>query len=112
MKSGDKMLIERAARSPVSFVHAIDMAGKVRSNTVRSTISPSQQKHMHRLALEGLLSEAVTGCGGHGEPPEHVVTYTPTALGRAAVGLHVPEKPRVNASTMLSESELLKEGIE
>lgn len=107
----DKMLIERAARSPVSFTHAIDLAGKTTTKVVRSTMSPRWQKDYHRLALIGFVGEAVTGCGGHGEPPEHTVTYRTTSLGRAAVGLHEPEKPRVNGSTAYTDAELEADGI-
>jgi hypothetical protein len=80
------MLIERAAEGPIEFVYAPALTtGHVK--LVRSTLSSGQKKHLHRLAVEGYLAESYGGCGGRGEPPEMVVGFTVTALGRGAIGL-------------------------
>lgn len=107
-----KKLLKRCAKGPVSFTHAIDLSGRVQTRVIRSTIKSSLQKHLHRLALSGLVFENVTGCGGHGEPPEHTVTYTISALGRSAIGLHAPAPKRTRASTALTDEQLEAEGIE
>lgn len=112
LKVDDKKLLRRCARGPVSFTHAIDLEGKVQTRVIRSTIPRGRQKELHALALHGLVCEAVTGCGGHGEPPEHTVTYTLTAYGRAALGLHAPEGVRTRGSTALTDEQLAEEGIE
>jgi hypothetical protein len=111
LKHNDRLLLQRVSQGPVAFTHAIDVSGRY-TKLVRSSISYSQNKHLHRLALEGYLCQKVTGCGGHGEPPETVVTYTLTALGREALDIHAPRKPTVNRWTAPTEEEMLKEGIE
>jgi hypothetical protein len=111
VKGHEKKVLERCLQGPVSFTHAIDMAGKVQPRVIRSTLSPSQQKYLHALALRGLAFEAVTGCGGRGEPPECTVTYSISSLGRLALGCkaHMPEHTR--ASTALTDEQLEAEGI-
>jgi len=111
MNKTDQMLLDRVARGPVSFTHGVDVRGR-HTKLVRSTISPSQQKHLHRLAVMGLLSEKVEGCGGHGSPPETVVTYALTAMGRAEQGIRAPTPVPHNRWTPPTDAELEVEGIE
>lgn len=106
LKKSDLMLLERAAISPVSFTHAIDYKGKL--HLARSTISPSQQKHLHRLAVEGYLAEAVTGTP---IPPETTVTYTLTATGRAKLGIRKQLMPSVYRTEPLTEEQLEAESM-
>ena len=111
LKHNDRLLLQRVRKGPVLFTHAADMSGRY-TKLVRSTLSISQSKHLHRLALEGYLCEKITGCGGMGEPPETTVTYTLTALGRDAIGDKPTRKPEVNRWTPPSEEDMLREGIE
>lgn len=111
LKSSDRMLLERVARGPVSYTHAIDMRG-THTKLVRTTLSQSQHKHLHRLAVDGYLAEKITGCGGQGEPPETTVAYKLTALGQAALDIHPSRKPPVNRWTPPTEAEMEKEGLE
>lgn len=112
LKDTDKALLLRCARGPISFTHAIDLEGHVQTRVIRSTIPPQRQKELHALALRALVAETVTGCGGHGEPPEHTVSYTLTAFGRVAIGLHAPDPVRTRGSTALTDEQLAAEGIE
>jgi hypothetical protein len=111
LSGNDRKYLERLGKGDVLFTHAIDINGRA-TKLVRSTVSQSLQKHYHRLALEGLCAERVHGCGGHGSPPETTVTYSLTAMGREALGLHREEPPTRNRWTPPSDAELAREGIE
>lgn len=106
----DQKYLERLAQGSVSFTYAVDLNGGRTAKLVRSSVSSSLQKHYHRLAVAGYVAEVVSGCGGRGDPAEHTVTFTLTALGRKALGLRAPRAPTVNRSRSLTESELLAEG--
>jgi hypothetical protein len=107
----DKMYLERLATGPVQFIHGIDIHGRA-TKLLRSSVSPSLQKHYHRLAVSGYVSEVVSGDNGQGNPPEHVVTYSLTALGRSKINLRNEPKPPVNRWTPPSNYELAQEGSE
>lgn len=106
----DQTYLNRLAQSAVSFTHEPNATGKG-TRLVRSTVSGSLQKHYHRLAVDGYCAESITGSHDPG-PPQTVVSYTLTALGRDALGLHKPLAKPVNRSRPLSESELYRDGIE
>lgn len=107
----DETYLNRLSQGPVIYTHAIDTTGR-KTKLVRSTTSPSLQKHYHRLAVDGYCAEVVSGCGGHGEPPETSVTYTLTALGRSVLGIRAPTPRPINRWTPPSDAELAAEGIE
>jgi hypothetical protein len=86
LNAADRMLIERAAESPIEFTYA-PVTMRRNAKLVRSSISPKWKEPLHRLAVAGYLAESTTGCGGHGEPPETTIGFTITALGRGAIGL-------------------------
>lgn len=109
LNNTDSMYLERLVKGPIEFVHGIDINGNA-TKLLRSTVSPSLQKHYHRLAVAGYVSEKIDGCGGN--PPEHVVTYTLTALGRGAINLRAEPKKTVNRWTPPSNYELAQEGSE
>lgn len=104
------LLLQRVAQSPVSFTHAPQVRGKG-TKLVRSTLSPSRQKELYALSIRGYLAHAVTGCGGHGTPPETTVTYTLTAQGRVALGIHHRAMPPVHRNLPLTDAQLEREGI-
>lgn len=96
MKSTDVMLLERCAQGPVSFTHEPTVRGN-KTKLVRSTLSPKQQEPLYQLSLEGLLARKVSGCPIDGET---TVTFTLTALGRDALGIHARrQQPRNNTPT-------------
>lgn len=105
------MLLQRVSQGPVSFTHAPLVSGKG-TKLVRSSISPSRQKDLYALAVRGYLAHAVTGCGGHGTPPETTVTYTLTSQGRSALGIHPRAMPPVHRNLPLTDEQLAREGIE
>lgn len=79
---------------------------------MRSNADERLSRDLHRLSVAGYLAERVEGCGGRGEPPETIVTYAATALGRNEVGLHRVPPPTKHRSQPLSDRELEAEGIE
>lgn len=108
MKSVLTLLLQRVAQGPVYFTHAVDEKGR-ETKVVRSTTSPTNQKHLHALALEGYVAETVTGTL---IPQETTVTYTLTAKGREFLGLHAATPRPVHRSLPLSDKQLEAEGIE
>lgn len=111
MTKTEQLLLERCEQGPVSFTHAADIKGRY-TRLVRSTISPSQQKHLHELAVAGYVAERVSGCGGLGTPPESTVTYSLTALGRSVLGIRAPTPVPIHRTMPLTDEELELEGIE
>lgn len=110
MKSIDIMLLERCAQGPVSFTHAPTVRGHT-TKLVRSTVSPKQQAPLHQLALAGLVAEAVDPQASI-SPPESTVTYTLTARGRDALGLHARQMPPQHNFPLPSDAQLIRESKE
>lgn len=108
MKSVLTLLLQRVAQGPVYFTHAVDPQGR-ETKVVRSTTSPSNQKHLHALALEGYVAAAITGTP---TPPETTVTYRLTAKGREFLGLHAPTPRPIHRALPLTDKQLEAEGIE
>lgn len=108
MKSTEIMLLERCAQSAVSYTHAPTIRGKT-TKLVRSSLSPKQQKPLNELALAGHVSRHISGCPLDGET---TVTYTITAKGRDALGLHARRQQPKNATPWPTDSALERESRE
>lgn len=111
LTKADKMLIERCHTGPVSFTYEPCPAGRKHAKLVRSTISVTQQKKLHALAVQGLVAERITGCTDGG-PPTTTIEYTVTAAGREALGIACPVKPPVHWHALPTEEQMAKEGLE
>lgn len=105
-------MIRRCAKQPVFYAYAPCAGGGTHAKLVRANADEHISRDLHRLALDGYLAERIAGCGGRGEPPETVITYTVTALGRDSVGLHRAQVPAKHRSQPLTDAELEAEGIE
>lgn len=106
------MLLERVAKAPVEFVYeASDHHPERHARLVRSSISPSQRKHLRAFALEGLVSEHVDGCKGRREPPTHTITYSITSLGLKRLGHAPAPRPSIHRHELKSEAQLAEEGL-
>lgn len=109
MTKTDIMLLQRVAQGPVSFTHGVNARGATK--LLRSTISSSQQKHLHRLALGGWVAEVVNPKASI-SPPETTVTYSLTSLGREELGIHKRLEPNVHHVKLPSESQLERQSME
>lgn len=110
LSKADKMFLEKVAAGPVSFTYEPGANGHVK--LVRSTTSGAQQPKYHALAVAGYLAEAVNGEIHHEAPPTTTVSFTMTAMGREALGLHSEPKPFVHHHRLPTEEELAVDAIE
>lgn len=107
MNSGDNLLLERLATGPIIFTYSPDVRGGKHVKLTKSTVSPSQKKHLHRLARSGHVASEI-----HGDPcampPHTTLTFTITALGRSTL---VPRRaaPNVHHHVIPSEEQLAAE---
>lgn len=106
----DRLLLERVQSGEVSFTWEPNSRGGVK--LVKSTTKKGDQPKYHDLALKGLLSEKVDGHPGHSGPPVTTISFTLTALGKDALGLHAPARAPVHFTKVASEEELMKDAIE
>lgn len=105
LNKSDILLLQRAATSPIEFVYS-PCVNSPHVKLTRSSISQSQKKHLHRLAVGGYLAEATGGCGGHGEPPETKITFTLTAMGRQSLGIHAATRQRERRGNVYTDAAL------
>ncbi len=109
LNAADRMLLQRLTQGPVTFTYSPCQRGGKHVKLTASTLSLSQKKPLHALALGGYVAESLVGdpCA---VPPHTTLTFTITGLGRGVLG-PAPDKPLIHRHALLSEDQMAEDSI-